>query len=218
LAAGRVVLIRHGESEWNAVGRWQGHSDIGLSPLGRCQADTTAQFLARHEPDVCAIASSDLVRVTQTAAPAARALSLEPYLDRRLREIDVGWWGGLTTAEIEARDPAMFAAFRAGRDIPRGGAETEEQLRARVTAAVEDLRARCDGGTLLVFSHGGPVRSVVAAALGLPANPQPELAGPENCSRTVVLYRDGVARLSCYNETAYLCDVLAGRAPAGRHD
>jgi broad specificity phosphatase PhoE len=204
LAAGRVVLIRHGESEWNAIGRWQGHSDVGLSPLGRCQAARTAAFLVEHEPDVCMVVSSDLERVTETAVPAARALDLDLHLDRRLREIDVGWWGGLTDAEIQARDPTMFAAYRAGADIPRGGAETESQLRARVTAAVDELRARCDTGTLLVFCHGGPIRSVVADALGLQANPEPLLAGPDNCSRTVVAHRDGTARLRCYNETAHL--------------
>ena len=151
-----MVLIRHGESEWNAVGRWQGHSDIGLSPLGRRQADVTAEFLARHESDVRLIVASDLVRVTQTAAPAARAFGLDVHLDRRLREIDVGWWRGLTSAEIADREPAMFAEFRAGRDVPRGGAETEAQLRSRVTAAVEELRHRCADGTLLA----GPRQAV----------------------------------------------------------
>lgn len=213
-----MVLIRHGESEWNAAGRWQGHSDIGLSPLGRRQADMTAEFLARHECNVRMIASSDLVRVTQTAALSARAFGMDLRLDPRLREIDVGWWSGLTTAEIRARDPGMYAAVRAGDDVPRGGAETEAQLRSRVTGAVEDLRAQCPDGTLLVFCHGGPVRSVVAAALGLAANPQPELAGPDNCSRTVLLYRDGAARLSCYNETAHLSDVQLNRVPADRAD
>jgi broad specificity phosphatase PhoE len=207
LAAGRVVLIRHGESEWNAVGRWQGHSDVGLSPLGRCQAARTAVVLAEHEPDICMVASSDLMRVTETAVPAARALGLDLHVDRRLREIDVGWWGGLTTAQIEARDPGTFAAYRVGEDVPRGGAETEGQLRARVTVAVEELRASCDTGTLLVFCHGGPIRSVVAEALGLPANPRPQLAGPDNCSRTVLAHRDGTARLCSYNETAHLLDL-----------
>ena len=213
-----MVLIRHGESEWNAVGRWQGHSDIGLSSLGRCQVATTAEFLARHERDVRMIVASDLVRVTETAEPAARALDMDVHLDRRLREIDVGWWSGLTTDEIRDRDPDLYAAYRAGRDVARGGGETDAQLRSRVTAAVEDLRTRCPSGTLLVFSHGGPVRSVVAAALGLPANPQPELAGPDNCSRTIVLYGDRSARLSCYNETAHLGDVRLRRAPGDRYD
>jgi broad specificity phosphatase PhoE len=206
--AGRVVLIRHGESEWNAVGRWQGHSDVGLSPLGRRQAAATAAFVARHEPDVRMVVSSDLERVTETAEPAARALGLELKIDRRLREIDVGWWSGLTTEQIKARDPEAFAAYRDGRDVPRGGAETETQLRSRVTAAVDDLRAQCDDGTLLIFSHGGPVRALVGETLGMSVTAQRALGGPANCSRTVLAHRDGTVRLRCYNETAHLlaCD------------
>lgn len=208
LAADRVVLIRHGESEWNAVGRWQGHGGVGLSQRGRAQAAATAAYLRTYEPDVALIVSSDLPRVTQTAEPASRAFGLGVHIDRRLREIDVGWWSGLTTAEIMQRDPAAFAAYRAGDDVPRGGAETETQLRERVTAAVGELRTRCAGGTLLVFSHGGPVRALVGHVLGLSVRAQRGLAGPQNCSRTVVTHRDGMARLRCYNETAHImaCD------------
>jgi probable phosphoglycerate mutase len=202
--AERVVLIRHGESEWNATGRWQGHGGVGLSPLGRSQAAVTAEFLAEHELDVGLVVSSDLPRVTETAEPAGRTLCRDVVLDRRLREIDVGWWSGLTTEDIVARDPDGYAAFRAGRDIPRGGAETEGQLRQRVTAAVEDLRRQCDGRTMIVFCHGGPVRALVGAALGLSIGAQRGLAGPGNCSRSVLVHRNGTVRLRCYNETAHL--------------
>ena len=204
MPAGRIVLVRHGESEWNAVGRWQGHSDIGLSPLGRRQAAATAAFVARYEPEVRMVVSSDLERVTQTAEPAARALGLPLKIDRRLREIDVGWWSGLTTGQIKARDPGAFAAYRAGEDVPRGGAETETQLRSRVVAAVNDLRAECAPGTLLVFSHGGPVRAMVGHVLGMSVTAQRALGGPANCSRTVLEDRDGTVLLRCYNETAHL--------------
>lgn len=199
-----MVLIRHGESEWNAIGRWQGHGGVGLSPLGRSQATATATFLAAHEPDVGMIAASDLPRVLETAAPAVGTMGLELQVDRRLREIDVGWWSGLTSDEIVARDAEAFAAYRAGEDVPRGGAETETQLRARVAEAVEDLRRRCDGGSLLIFCHGGPVRALVGEALGLSVAQQRALGGPGNCSRTVLVHDDGMVRLRCYNETAHL--------------
>lgn len=204
MPAERVVLIRHGESEWNATGRWQGHGGVGLSPLGRSQATATATFLAEYEPDVGLIVSSDLPRVTETAEPSGRALQHDVIQDRRLREIDVGWWSGLTTSDIVARDPDGYAAFRAGHDMPRGGAETEAQLQVRVTAAVEDLRQQCDGRTMIVFCHGGPVRALVGAALGLPIASQRGLAGPGNCSRSILTYRNSTVRLRCYNETAHL--------------
>ena len=198
------MLVRHAESEWNAVGRWQGHGGAGLSARGRSQAVTAARFLAISEPDICVLAGSDLQRVTESLEPTARLLRLEPHLDPRLREIDVGWWSGLTTAQVAERDPSAYAAYRAGDDVPRGGAETEGQLRIRVTAAIDDLAGRCAGGTLLVFTHGGPIRTLVAAALGLSIAQTRGLATPENCSRTVLQRGPEGTRLLVYSETAFL--------------
>jgi probable phosphoglycerate mutase len=92
--------------------------------------------------------------------------------------------------------------------VARGGAETESQLRTRVTAAVGDLQAESEPGTLLIFSHGGPVRALVADALGMSVAGQRALGGPANCSRSVLAHRNGTVRLRCYNETAHLlaCD------------
>lgn len=207
MSAARVVLVRHAESVWNAAGRWQGQTGPGLSVLGRRQADVTAAFIASTERDVRVVFSSDLSRVTETAAPTARMLGLEPQLDKRLREIDVGWWSGLTDAQITERDPATMQAMRGGEDLPRGGAESVADLRERVTAAFFDLVQACDGGTMVLFTHGGPVRSVVAAVLGLPVASERLLAGPGNGSRTVVTFDGGVARLRCYNETAHLAGI-----------
>ncbi len=204
MPAERVVLIRHGESHWNATALWQGHGGPGLSPRGRRQAETTAAFLASLEHDVRMLVSSDLPRATETAGPAADAFGVRARTDVRLREIDVGWWSGLTSAEVRRRDPHSIDAIRAGRDLPRGGAETARQLRDRVMTAVTDLVAACDGGTMLVFCHGGPVRSIVGAVLGLSIAQEQTLAGPGNCSRTVVLYGTDRPRLRCYNETAHL--------------
>lgn len=204
MPAERVVLIRHGESQWNAAGRWQGHAGPGLSARGHRQAALTARFLAGHESDVRMLVASDLPRVTETAQPTADAFGVQARVDVRLREIDVGWWSGLTHAEIEERDPRAFAAIRAGRDVPRGGAETARQLRDRVVEAVADHVAACDGGTMLLYCHGGPVRSIVGAVLGLSIAQEQALAGPGNCSRTVVLHGAGPPRLRCYNEMAHL--------------
>lgn len=198
------MLIRHGQSAWNAEGRWQGHGNPALTPQGRRQATTTARFIAAHETDVRVVVSSDLARATETAAPAVDVLGVPAHTDARLREIDVGWWSGLTTNEITQRDPAAMAAFHAGRDVARGGAETERQLRHRVVDALVDLASACDGGTMIVFSHGGPVRAAVGDALGMSVAQQRALAGPGNCSRTLLAYSAGRPRLRCYNETAHL--------------
>jgi broad specificity phosphatase PhoE len=204
VGADRVVLVRHGESLWNAERRWQGQEGPGLSETGHRQAKITAAYLVAHVDDVSLLVSSDLPRVVETAEPAARALALVMRTDRRLREIDVGWWSGLTTEEVLARSPGDLAAIRGGDDLPRGGAETVADLRARVAPAVAELAASCDGGTALVFCHGGPVRAVVGDALGLSIIGERTLAGPENCSLTELSYRNGSTRLTCYNETAHL--------------
>jgi broad specificity phosphatase PhoE len=207
MGADRVVLIRHGESLWNAAGRWQGQGGPGLSVLGHRQAVATAAFLAEREPDVRRIAASDLPRVVETAAPAAAAFGIEPVLDERLREIDVGWWSGLTTPEVLERDPGGVAAMRAGHDPPRGGAERMADVRIRVSRALDELVDVCDGGTLLVFSHGGPVRSVVGHLLGLSVAQQATLAGPGNASRTVLTNGGRRRQLRSYNETTHVADV-----------
>lgn len=199
-----VVLIRHGQSLWNAEGRWQGQGGPGLSERGHREAEVTAAWLAARGDDVRMLVTSDLPRVTETVAPTARALGMEAVPDARLREIDVGWWSGLTTDEVVARSPETLAAIRGGQDLPHGGAESVQDLRDRVVPAVSELAAACDGGTLLIFSHGGPVRAVVGHVLGMSVAAQRGLAGPGNCSRTELTYGASTPRLRCYNGTAHL--------------
>lgn len=203
MPADRVVLVRHGQSTWNASRRWQGHGGSGLSPLGVAQARATAAVLDATERPVTMLAASDLQRVTETIAPTAAMLDLPVTVDVRLREIDVGWWSGLTADEVQRHDPEGFAALRADTDVRRGGAETEADLRVRVGAVIDDLVERCDGGTLLAFTHGGVIRAAVAAVLDLTLAQSRRLAGPGNCSLTVIDARPP-RRLRTYAQTAHL--------------
>lgn len=129
----RLVLVRHGQSEWNLAGRMQGHAGPGLSAAGRARAETTAAFLATTLGAVDRILRSDLPRVTQTAAPAEAAFGIRAQVDPRLREIDVGTWAGLTWEEVIATDGTTLAAWSAGRDVRRGGGETFAELRVLVS-------------------------------------------------------------------------------------
>lgn len=231
----RVLLVRHGESEWNVTGRIQGQAGSGLSPRGRTQADQAARYLQTICPDVSAIVSSDLERVVQTAEPFATATGRPIRTDSRLREIDNGEWTGRTTAEVAANYPDQIAAIRRGEDIPRGGGETFAQLRGRVDAALRDVaRTAASSGaptaTVVVFSHGGPVRGAVAEALGLPPGGHRLLGPPFNCSVStldLLVDAEGTRRTVTvvgYNDVAYLGstatgnigddDVAATRAPA----
>ncbi|AYY14108.1 histidine phosphatase family protein [Actinobacteria bacterium YIM 96077] len=191
----RLVLIRHGESEWNAEGRIQGQHGTGLSARGRAQAEDVATYLTAAFPDPVLVVASDLERVTQTAAPYVSSTGATVEVDKRLREIDTGAWSGLIGAEVAERFPDEIAAVRRGEDIPRGGGERFADLRVRVAEALHDLarQASADANagatpTALIFTHGGPIRVSVAAALDLPEGGHQLLDPPENCSVTVLTF------------------------------
>jgi broad specificity phosphatase PhoE len=107
----RVILIRHGETDWSRDGRWQGWSDVPLNERGLRQARELVEPLARQHPTHLAV--SDLTRARQTLQPLADALGLEPAVDPDLREIDVGTWAGLSHAEAAERFPDGVAGTMA---------------------------------------------------------------------------------------------------------
>ena len=167
-----VLLLRHGQSTWNAESRWQGWADAPLSDEGLRQAAAMAAQLASSGPRFTRLVSSDLARSIDTAAVIARALDLgEVAVEPDLRERDVGDWSGRTTEEIEIIWPGAIAAWRAGRlDRPPGG-EHEPAFRARVVRAVERLAAEPDGPVLAV-THGGVIRALERHLGGNPAGTQ----------------------------------------------
>ena len=159
-----ILIARHGQSDWNQERRWQGHADRPLTERGREQAQTLAARLAHIDLD--AVYSSDLRRARDTGAVVAESQGLELRQLPDLREVDVGSWSGLTRAEAEARFPEGFARWRDGYPGWKDG-ETYEAMTDRVLQAVEQIASEHDGGRVLVVSHGGPIRAMHAAALGL---------------------------------------------------
>ena len=166
-----ILLIRHGETAWNAERRLQGHLDIALNAEGERQAALLANALAGQRID--AIVSSDLLRARQTADAVARVHKLPVQLDRALRERCYGGFEGLLYTEIAQRFPLEFAAWQA-RDIdaalPIGAnrGETFRQFHQRVTAAMLRWAKAHPGKTLALFAHGGVLECAYRAALGLP--------------------------------------------------
>jgi probable phosphoglycerate mutase len=176
----RLLIVRHGESTWNAEHRLQGQADPPLSPLGLEQAAALLPFLG----DLPARRlSSDLTRAVQTAE--ALGLGGAPT-DPRWREIDIGDWAGHTLDEL---DPGEVAAWQRGELVPPN-AETFAQLQARVAEAVDELR----GEDAIVVAHGGCVRAATAHLTG--ADPR-RLAPPANASLTVIEHGDRI-RLHAY--------------------
>jgi broad specificity phosphatase PhoE len=157
-------LIRHGETDWNLHGRWQGHTDIPLNQDGRAQARQLAARLGADGLRFDASYSSDLQRAWETAVVVGAALGVAPLPLPALREINVGSWSGLTGAEVQARDGETYARYRSGEDVARGGGERFLDLYTRVVAAVEQLAEQHPGRTLALFTHGGPVRALLMHA------------------------------------------------------
>src|SRR5437016_5387491 len=127
----RLLLVRHGETDWNCEHRWQGHAGPGLNALGARQASAAAERLAASAP--AAVYTSDLERAAETAAVIGRRLGLAaPIEDARLREVDVGSWSGRTRAEIAASDPQAFRQWSEGANdgYPRGETFVELEQRA----------------------------------------------------------------------------------------
>ncbi|MCU1463369.1 MAG: Phosphoglycerate mutase [Acidimicrobiales bacterium] len=170
--AGRALLLRHGQSTWNADGRWQGWADPPLSAAGREQAAAAAVLLAAAgETFPGGVVSSDLARARETADIIAAAMSLgEVGLDPALRERDVGAWSGLTTAEIERRWPGWLDAWRRGELPSPPDGEADTQFVTRALAAVEHHAADATGDVLLV-AHGGLIRAVERALTAEPSRP-----------------------------------------------
>jgi broad specificity phosphatase PhoE len=154
------LMIRHGESTWNAADRWQGQGDPPLSPRGRAQVARLCDELASAGID--AIVASDLARARQTAATLGDALGLPVASETRLRELDVGSWTGCTRDEIVARDGEALARFESGAvDVRAGGGETREELRRRALAALRDCADRHVGGRVAIVAHLGVVRALL---------------------------------------------------------
>jgi broad specificity phosphatase PhoE len=169
----RVILARHGETDWNRDGIWQGHGDPPLNALGRRQSASLADRLGDLEIDV--LYSSDLRRALETAEIVAGAKGLGVVPDPELREMDVGSWTGLTRTQIEERYPGM--TYHDG--------ESREAFDNRVVTALHRLAASHDGGCVIAVTHGGVIRTLQRHVLGEP------LAVLGNCETATFRYESG---------------------------
>ncbi len=203
----RITLIRHGETDWNKQGRWQGHAIVPLNEEGRQQAVLLAEHLLSSAQDISAIYTSDLLRARETATIIAQRLGKTVILDQRLREIDLGEWQGLTTAEIRVWDKERFeTVMNDPVHLPRPGGESVGQVADRAFAALEEYAARHVNEHILVVSHGGTIRNVLDR-LGLLERSLPVVG---NTSQSMVIHTPGddvVWKLDLYNLMTHLDSV-----------
>jgi phosphoserine phosphatase len=171
-----IVLVRHGETEWNETRRAQGQADIPLNDKGLRQADEIAHKLA--DLRITAVYASDLERAVETARPIAARHKLEVQTDPGFREIDQGEWTGLSTAEIKERWPDLWG--RARHYSTRPGGESPEQVRRRSLDALARVVAAHPDEMVVVVSHGGTIRWISAEAEGYDAHESARLRGLSN--------------------------------------
>jgi glucosyl-3-phosphoglycerate phosphatase len=207
----RLLLVRHGVTTWNREGRFQGHLDPPLDPLGELEARALAERLVREERGEMLVASSPLRRASATAAILADALAAagrpaDLSLETGLMEIGQGDWEGHTHAELAATDPERYRAWAVSggfREPP--GAEPVPEAAARAAATMTRLLSR--GGstseTLCCVSHGGILRLVGGRLAGMPDEEAWRL-DVDNASLSVLTAADGGWQITAWNDTSHL--------------
>jgi broad specificity phosphatase PhoE len=196
-----LIMVRHGQTEANLDGRWQGHQDGRLTPEGREQA----RLLASVFPQVDAFYSSPLTRARDTAAALADRQFADVQTDPGLCEIGFGSWEGLTVSEIRKIDQAGFDDLVAGIDGPRGGnGETFHQVASRVNDSVERIAADHPGTVTAAVSHGGATRAYATGVLGLDFALRHRLGLLANTAMARVVYGPRGPTLGAWNLTPHL--------------
>jgi len=185
MAANRVLLWRHGQTDWNVVNRFQGHSDIDLNEVGRFQVQHAAQILAGMKPTM--IISSDLGRARNTAQPLADLTGLTVEIDEDLRETNGGLWEGKTGAENRAEDFHNFIRWIDGEDNPAGTTgEKRSDVANRAVSAIKRALGDLDNQLLVVTTHGGTARCVLGSLLNLPMANWGAVGGLSNASWSIL--------------------------------
>ncbi len=202
----RILFARHGETDWNREGRWQGHSDRPLNAVGLAQSEALARRLAGERVD--ALYTSDLLRAAQTADAVSRETGLEAIATPGLREVDVGDLAGLDRAEAARRYPDWYTRWREGVVESYPGGERFSDLRDRALAAFDRIADRHAGGTAVAVCHNGIVRAIVLHVLGLEPGERPRIAPGPNCSLTVIERQRRRLVLVALNDAGHLEGVV----------
>ena len=183
----KLVMLRHGQTEFNAGSRMQGQLDTQLSQLGRQQAVAVAEVLAKRDPLL--IVSSDLRRAYDTAVVLGERTGSALVVDERLRETHLGDWQGMTHSEVDAAAPGARIKWRNEATwAPHGGESRVDVARRGVPVIAEIVEGQADWGVdepdrpVVLVAHGGLIAALTAHLLGLPVANWPTLGGLGNAS------------------------------------
>lgn len=198
----RFIIIRHGYSQGNKEKRFSGQMDVPLDEAGLSQAKSTAEYILKNY-EVDSIYSSDLVRAYETVKPIAEALGKKVVTCDGLREIDVGDWEGMPIVDVAEKYPESLAFYKQTPGLVRfEGGESFREATDRALRTMEKIAAENEGKTVIVGTHGGIVRALRVAWMGLPLSKMQEVPHVPNSSVTVVDYENGNATfvLEGYND------------------
>ncbi|MBM4256312.1 MAG: histidine phosphatase family protein [Deltaproteobacteria bacterium] len=201
----RFLLVRHGETTWNQESRWQGQADVPLSDAGRVQARLLAQRLLTEGRQFHAMYASDLSRAFETAEILGQTLGVPLSPDSGWREMNIGVWSGLTTAEVMARHAVEWERLRAGEDLPRGGGETFAQFQGRLIQSAQLLAQRHNGEQIVIVTHGGAVRAFLLHCRNLPTTKFREIDKIGNTGVSEVTFAlEGETIIHSVNDVSHL--------------
>lgn len=208
MTARRLIIWRHGQTDWNLQGRWQGQADIPLNEVGRAQARAAAPTLAGY--GLTHLFSSDLLRAVETADILADICRLPVTRDPRLQEINVGNWVGRTKDQIGTEFTEVLIREEAGEDVVRGETgESVRQVAARTAAAITEIAAGVpDDSVVGIVMHGLAARVAAFELMGLTPDHAKSFRGLENCAWLVLdrgVRHDGapIWRLEAYNSRVF---------------
>jgi alpha-ribazole phosphatase len=198
----KLILIRHGETVWNAEKKFQGHTDIALSDIGLQQASQLADRLAKEK--IAAVYSSDLNRAFVTAETVADRHGLPVSGLPSLREIKFGDWEGLTYTAIHEKWPSQLSGlFTSPAEIVIPGGESFYELKLRAAGAIAELVAKHQDETVVVVSHGGTIRTIFCSILDIHLNHLWEIR-QDNTAVNIIEYYDGKALIALVNDIHHL--------------
>ncbi len=208
-----LYLVRHAETEWNRIGRWQGHTDVPLSERGRQQAQALARRLQGDGIHFDYLYASDLKRALETAQAIAQVLHMPIHPLPDLREINLGAWSGLTRDEIIRRFPGALVTVHHGPD-----GETHEVFATRVWNILAQLAQQHQGRKLLVITHGGAIRATLRRLYTLLEQPDQPAPPVDNTSITEIQLHDGGWSILRINDAAHLRSAEAPDAVTPRDE
>lgn len=185
------IIVRHGYSAFNKENRFSGQANIDLDKIGYLQANSVAKYVLENF-NIDSIYSSDLVRAYNTAKPVADALGIQIVEDKGLRELDVGKWEGMLIKDVAEKFPDSFKLYKTNIGLARpDGGESYFELAKRVSDTFDKIAKKNDGKTVLIATHGGVIRTLRCAWLGIPKEEFQNVPHVPNASITIAEYSNG---------------------------